>query len=469
MNPQVYKWKQINFSNTIFIIVIMLSSFILCYLTIQPGHNWGGDFALYLQQSDALLNGSLDELYGTNKYSMDNSMASIGPYLYPNGFPFLIAPICYFYGHDFVALKALCAFFFILSIPIVFLFFKNKFENIFFPFFIIVFIAFHSAFVLFTNNVLSDLPFFFLSFSSILLIKKENGLPSQCLLGFIIFFSFFTRTIGICLIPTLIAFQITYQRKHSPSKLLLLIPYLIFAFLFLLTSFLLPIGNENHFEMFFEATPQHVFQNIFSYLKLIGNVFTLNNFSIIPIALIILFIILGILKSWREYLHLIVYIGSTMFILLMWEGGQGLRFIFPIIPFLIFFLVKGVIFSFARLGLQRVVYPILILFLSVFVCFNISVVLDQTRNKGTNSATTSEMILIYDYISDNIGPEEIIGFEKPRVLRLFTGINSINTDTRHFKQSVAKYLLIKRTTATPLFLKEFALVHEFEEYLIVRK
>ena len=469
MNTHISKWKQNHLIITIFLAVIMLSSFLLCYLTIQAGHNWGGDFALYLQQTDALLNGSLDELYRINKYSMDNSMDTIGPYLYPHGFPFILAPLRYFFGDDFIILKVLCALFFILSIPIGFLFFKNKFENIFFPFFIIIFIAFHSTFVLFTDQILSDLPFFFLSFSSILLIKKENSLFCQCLLGFIIFCSFFTRSIGICLLPTLIFFQITHRQKYSSSKLLLLAPYLIFAVLFLLTSFLFPNGSENHFEMFFEATPQLVSQNTLSYIKLIGNVFTLNNFSAIPIAFILLFIILGMLKLWREYLYLIVYLLSTFLILLIWEGGQGLRFIFPIIPFLIFFLVKGVIFSFDKLGLQKVVSPLLTLYLIVFVFYNTSIVFDHKNNKITNTAYTSEMAHIYDYISENIAPEEVIGFKKPRVLRLFSGINSIYTDSEHFKRSIAKYLLIKKTTTTPHILKEFVLVHEFEEYLIVKK
>ena len=95
----------------VFLIVLISGSFI--FTTIQDGSNWGGDFALYLNQSIHLIEGfSLDELYEWNKISMQSSISHIGPYLYPHGFPILLCPIYYIFGIDFIVMKIFCSLFF---------------------------------------------------------------------------------------------------------------------------------------------------------------------------------------------------------------------------------------------------------------------------------------------------------------------------------------------------------------------
>jgi hypothetical protein len=61
----------------------------------------------------------------------------------------------------------------------------------------------------------------------------------------------------------------------------------------------------------------------------------------------------------------------------------------------------------------------------------------------TNLAYNAETKLMYAYISNNIPEGEIIGFAKPRPLRLFTGRNSILSDLEHFDGSGLTYLLIR--------------------------
>jgi len=80
-------------------------------LIIQPGHNWGGDFALYIEQAIALSEGSLNELYEQNKFAMEHSQYALGPFLYPIGFPLILSPFIAVFGLDFMLLKYVVFFF----------------------------------------------------------------------------------------------------------------------------------------------------------------------------------------------------------------------------------------------------------------------------------------------------------------------------------------------------------------------
>ena len=80
----------------VFLFLIILLSGVLGYFSINNGHPWSGDFALYIRQAESLLAGSTDELLAFNRYAMENSVypePPIGPNLYPWGFPLLLSPV----------------------------------------------------------------------------------------------------------------------------------------------------------------------------------------------------------------------------------------------------------------------------------------------------------------------------------------------------------------------------------------
>lgn len=159
---------------------------IFTFSRIQSGHNWGGDFALYINQAKHIVDGfSIDELYELNKTSMQNSDIQIGPYLYPNGFPFLLAPIYYIFGIDLVWFKVLCSLFFILSIPLIYYLFKNDFKMRIYPLILVSIIAFNYKYIDYTDSIISDYPYLFFCILTFYLMKLKNnvgGLYVLCLL-----------------------------------------------------------------------------------------------------------------------------------------------------------------------------------------------------------------------------------------------------------------------------------------------
>ena len=96
--------------------ILALSTF-LVFSSIHSGHNWGDDFALYIKQAIQISNGeSLNKIYDWNKISMQSSVNEIGPYLYPNGFPFLLSGVYSIWGMNLTIMKYFCSLFFLLSI-----------------------------------------------------------------------------------------------------------------------------------------------------------------------------------------------------------------------------------------------------------------------------------------------------------------------------------------------------------------
>ncbi|MFZ8998215.1 MAG: hypothetical protein ACO3D0_07565 [Ilumatobacteraceae bacterium] len=67
----------------------------------RAGHWWGDDWALYLRQAEALLDGSPGRVLRENDFTVSNSLgAGFSPTLYPWGFPLLLAPFVAALGND---------------------------------------------------------------------------------------------------------------------------------------------------------------------------------------------------------------------------------------------------------------------------------------------------------------------------------------------------------------------------------
>ncbi len=448
----------------LFLFAIIFASAILALLSIHQGHNWGGDFALYISQAQAINSGSLPNLLTLNKWSMDNSSWNIGPYLYPEGFPLLISPIVRLFGVNFIFLKIFSGAFLIGSLLILYLLFRNRFSSFFYPLIILAGIGLHFELVTFSDNILSDLPFLFFCLSSFLLMEKAQTTVRKIILGAVMFYSFFTRDAGIVLLPALFIFQLQSHKKIT-RHLQEIIPYLVFGILWLISLFLFPSGNQNHFRLFFSDLSMELIWRNLNYYKDLATVF------LIPLKINLFWIILpiisvGIIKSARNNLHIIFFIVLYFLTLLLWPIQQGIRLLFPVFPFFIFFTIQGVITITNKLKLSpKFQVVILSMWISLIIFKGIRNTISFHRLK-TDMVQTKEMIGIYSYISKNVPQKAPIGFFKPTVLRFFTGNNSIATDFVHFDKSKAKYLLIPKTEKQKIMSR---IVFETEQFIFMAK
>lgn len=72
----------------------------------RNGHSWGDDFTLYLRQSKSLLDGNVGQVIADNHFNVDNAAKpGFSPYVYPWGWPLLLAPFYRLFGLDYERLK----------------------------------------------------------------------------------------------------------------------------------------------------------------------------------------------------------------------------------------------------------------------------------------------------------------------------------------------------------------------------
>lgn len=79
---------------------------LLSVVNQRSGHDWGDDFALYLRQSQALVEGNVGEVLTMNRFTVEeSSWSTFSPGAYPWGTPLLLAPVVAVWGIDYPMLK----------------------------------------------------------------------------------------------------------------------------------------------------------------------------------------------------------------------------------------------------------------------------------------------------------------------------------------------------------------------------
>ncbi|NND95377.1 MAG: hypothetical protein HKN45_10960 [Flavobacteriales bacterium] len=456
---------------------IILSFVLLCSLslsiwTIDSGHAWGGDFALYIEQAIALNNGTVHELYEVNKYSMDNSPSGFGPYLYPMGYPMLLAPLINIMGYDLEAMKYLSSLLLIMGLFFLWRLIRSKFLHPLPSLLIVGVVGLNYNYTLFCDNALSDIPFFGFVMLTLYVIEKAKGSMAMIALGSLLFFTYFIRDIGLFLLPALAAWQ-WMQNKRSgkkPDWLNLSIPYLIFISFFFFAKALLPPGTENHLNELFGNEANKLIDNTSYYTGMIDKFFLLKEYDVESAGvkllriLFVLFMAIGMIKKGKESLHYLVFSLLSITLYLLWPYNQGIRFLFPVIPFLILFTFQGLTTLTNRVNVKNLNLYIIGILCVITVYRSVRFSYFQAP-KTRDMVERKEITEAFLFINENISEDAVIGFHKPRVLRLYTGRNGVYHPFIKMSKVNADYLLVlKSPERFPL-----EVIFENEAFLLYRQ
>jgi len=443
------------------ILIFLIVFFVFANIaTLSNNHNWGGDFSAYIGQSKAIFDGKVTDFSSTANFRVSFSEAQVGPNLYPWGYPLILVPVIGLLGVNIVALKFVTYLFFIGSLIVLYYLFKDRLTKEI-SLLVVLIMAASPYFFEFKQNVLSDVPaMFFLLLSAFLIqtiyLKKTDFRSKNIyliLLGFSIFISFFIRTSSFTLLPLLFLIQaIEYKKWFNNSRDLLLssIPYLIFLVGYLLTSLMLPAGSyaANH-ALFNSDFFKLAIGNLYYYAIVLADFFGspagisgLLGTGMFPVfqilyAINIFLFLVGFFKSWRKNYFYALFFLINLSLFLIYQYIQGLRFIIPLIPFYLFFVIIGIKTlnpkRFLKISSQKFVYAfgfLLTLFFAVqiYPLAGIAPAID-----GPYSADSQGL---FNFIKKNTASTESIAFFKPRVMYLITGRKSLYIGTADFlKQS----------------------------------
>ena len=429
--------------------LVILTSGILSYLMQQPGHDWGGDYALYVNQAERLIDGNIDKLRERNTYAMLNSSPEtgpslrIGPFLYPWGFPLLIAPVYALGGENIPAMKGIGVLFLMLSLGVTYALFRPELGPAR-ALAITALMAFCPPLLLLTDTIGSDVPFHFFALWSMLFIQKTltrrywiNATVTTVLTGLIIGFAFLIRTNGLFLLGALFFSQFVKYRTQLASPITFfrrypqeLWPYLSFGLGVMLIGLVLPEGSGSHFDFFSRLTPGKLAYNLMYYFRLPADFFSATLFPKILYGISFPFLLLGVYRRFRQDHHYLFYIVFSLVLFVVWPPVQGLRFIISLVPFYLYFVFRGLAHAeqlyrkateAPSLTGQRLTQAFSVIVLVQFLISASLVAVAHARTAesvdGPYTATSQEVL---EYIRQQTPADAAVIFFKPRVMDLMT-------------------------------------------------
>jgi hypothetical protein len=432
--------------------LIVALSAALAFAMLTRDHDWGDDFAAYILQAISITRGTVSESAARTASAMRQSSRFYGPTAAPWGFPALLAPwylACG--GLNIFCLKLINILFFALFLLAFFPFLARRLPPVD-SILVLSILASSPVLLAFEDNVLSDITFLFFSTLSILLIdrlivapQKPQGSPVRNVwLGIVLVAAFFVRTNGILLVLTLFLTQGILYFRHRPRGrgsrrvfAIALIPHLVFAVLALPLLTILPGGEVSTLGHFKTLTFDKLYENFAAYIVLPSVFFWSLPFYDICYGALLPFFVGGAVLNHEKDFHTLTYIGLSALLFIIWPEQQGLRYLFPLLPFLIYFSYRGMQATafglteqYRRAGelLSRALWmAILVSFaLTSFRLARANLVRHRAPNSGPFEPVSAEM---FEVIKTRTAPDSVIVFDKPRAMSLMTGRDTLLIDT----------------------------------------
>ncbi len=435
-------------------LAIILLSTLLAFSLLTKDHEWGDDWASYLMQAVSITRDQTGEFIQRNTFTMRESTHFIGPDAYPWGFPTLLAPFTLACGPlNVFCLKYINLIFFALFLWVFYALLARRLPPLEAALLLAVF-AFSPLLLKFEDILLSDITFLFFSTFGLLLIEKrigrgaslwDNSLYKNIILGIVLFFAFFIRTNGILLVPTLFLTQAFTYLQTRPRPVLDwkrvltigLIPYYVFGLLTLANLMLFPAGEESHLEHLSVLSLSSMADNLSAYFAMPAYFFSDLPHADIIYGLLLPFILGGLILNFKRDVHLVAYLLLSYALFIVWPDQQGIRFLFPLLPFLVYFAYRGMeATSFVlterhhRLGLWLT--RLFWLFIAATFAFtSLGLARDNlAQGRGPYGNVFDPISLeMFEFVKSATPADSIIAFYKPRALRLFTDRDSLLMDT----------------------------------------
>lgn len=406
-----------------------------------------GDNTAYYILGKALADG---EGY-TNVFSVNESPANH----FPPGYPAIIAACMKVFSQDIQTIKHLNGFFFLGAILLCYALFVRFSKNHHLAFVTCLIISINYHMLMFSTVMMSEIPFLFISCLSLLIfsyIDLEKPFYKQGLfLAFIavIVLAIYVRTAGVALLGGYVLYML-YNKKWIYA--------LVTVALFI--SFQVPwqlrskeLGGSNYVKDLFMKNPYRpelgemqtkdwfirAWTNTERYItKEIPNAcfpsITINykeesGFKDWFIGLSFLSLtILGVLKAKEKKLLLAGYLLGTSVILTLWpDVWFGVRFILPIIPFVIWAIFNGVFFILSWIveklklrGIEKNIQysPFLLLFLISAFTPQVKALHLSAKNKHPDKF--QNYLDIAEWAKENTAKDAVFSCRKPSLFYVFS-------------------------------------------------
>ncbi len=406
----------------------------LFFLNITGKHGWGGDFSQYIHQAINIVeNKAIDDI----GYIYNENHPSLAPSAYPVGFPILLAPVYAFFGNSMTVFMIYMTILLCILGGLSYFFFRSEFSIL--ASFLGIFILLYNPWTVgFKSNVLSDIPFtLFFLLSAVFYLFWQNK-RFAAVIGFVAGFTILIRPIGYVLLIAIVMDKLIklilahYQKNYTVERLkkevkdglIIIIAALTVVFLFHEVFF--PLPEKNNYTDIITSTTKidYLSKNVKHYADFTQSYFTLNKTSFLSISSFWVFsfiTLLGMIRQKRNTIFLLLLILGIVGIIMLFPYVQGFRYIYPTVPFIIYFFLHGTKKlipnkKYNQLFLAIYFLITLILYIPKLIAFQKSI----DSNHLESGPQAKDAIEAFKYIKENVPEDAILVFNKPRVLSLYT-------------------------------------------------
>jgi len=425
-------------SRFIWLMAIMMLP--LFFINVRTSHDWGGDFAMYIMQAENIVKGS-PQSATAYIYNPDNPV--LGPPAYPIGFPLLLSPVYALSGNSIFAFS-LWITTFLAGIGLMMAAYLRKYFTDLVAFFLVMIIIYNPWTLGMKLEIMSEFPFTFLLVLCLLLFEKYAKGPFW--MGIIIAglggLLMSVRAIGVVFPIAVLAWAIRkrfIEKDKTPMRncvcgflvgvgsimVYLLLNNLIFAVPQAEGGSYAGIwGEENLYTTVLNNLAYYTEQFKYFFAPWGG---TWNFLPLILKAAIFTFTLLGMIRSFFKRLELIDMIVILYFgVLLIYPyRNAGIRFLFPLMPFLTYYLAKGMETISIFPGIKN---KVKVFFLGALVLVSylyMFLYILETDHQTLEGPQEKNAVEAFEYINSNTNEDAVVLFAKPRVLALYAERKSL--------------------------------------------
>jgi len=378
--------------------------------TLRAGHGWGDDFAQYIQHADNIVAGVP---YAQTGYVYNPHNPAVGPRAYPPGFPVLLAPVVKLFGLDFRPMKVLIVLCFVGVLLLV----PHVFRRDLTPPYVaalVLLLGLNPFMWQFKDQVLSDVPFLLFILLAIYGFQCERA----ALAGLATYAAIATRVLGIVLLPCFVAHDLIQRRRVSRATVVACgIALALAAGQYVLG------GQEGSYLDTLVVSAGTLGRNIVDYLGALSDIWDDGYTSIARKAVFLLtlgFTAYGYGRAVRSGPSVLeIFPVLYLMPIVLWPAYQGTRFLIPLLPFYLYYCLRGVSALAQRFG-ARSRAPRLACVAIIALVYSAKY---STLRFGpmTEGVGTAKSAALFEFVKTSTAAGDVFIFSKPRALALFTG------------------------------------------------
>jgi hypothetical protein len=410
-------------SDAAILLVLLLITGAVYFSTMRPGHNWGGDFSMYIIHARNLVEG---RSYYDTGYLLDPEIPLHvhAPPSYPPVFPALLAPLYKAYGLNYYAFKALVQAMLLAALAFTYIVARQRGLSPWSAGAVVAVFGFSGIVLDIKESVLSETTYLAVAGATVCLAvwiyqrgwDKRYPARAAAALVTLVLIAYATRVAGLALVLALGGYEVLVARRLRPFNLYLAAGLALGLILY--TKF---IYDGRGYSNEFGFTPRTYLVNALYYVRSPASMWGSSPRPLrwpMTGALLAL-ATAGFLRSLKRPSFVEFYVAASIAPLIVYTSGHGDRYLLGVMPFLLIYAAEG--FSWLAGHIAPAARRIAIVTLAAVLLLATGLNLAHMETGPiTDGIEKPSFQQLYRFIRNGTPENSRFIFWNPRVLALYT-------------------------------------------------